>query len=427
MKSEVKKLSNSEIEIEIEVSTEELDKFFDQAVEKAGQNLEIQGFRKGKAPKNIVEEKIGKENILVEATDMAVKDNYRKVVLEHKLEPISEPKVDIVKLALGNPFIFKVKISILPEVDLPDYRSIAKKVEKKEVLVEDKEIDNALNWLQRSRSKLTLKNGPAEKGNFIDIEYSSPQIEKLGPDGIKKDAFIIGEGHFIPGFEDELIGMKSGEEKEFSSDIPSEHSFKQIAGKKIDFKIKVNSVQNVEKPELNDQFVKDLDNFENLEALKKNISEGLKAEKEQAESQRVRSEIVEKIAQASNFEIPDALIEREQKSLVENLKKEVSERIGVPFKDYLDKVKKTEQEILDSFKEEAQKRVKSFLILRAIGRKEKIEVSEEEARNQANDILKHYPAPEKAAKDIDFEQLKEYSREVIRNQKIFKLLEELIL
>jgi len=380
MKSTVKELSKTEIEIEVEIPSEEFNQFIEKAVLSVGKDLEIEGFRKGKAPKEIIKEKIGQENILIEAADSAIKANYSKVLLENKIEAISQPEINILKLAPDNPLIFKAKTTILPKIDLPDYRKIAKKVERKEVSVEETEVENGLKWLQKSRSKLTLKNGPAQKGDFIEVEYSCPQIKELSEN--KKDAFILGEGHFIPGFEDKL-------------------------------------------PELNDQFVKDLGKFENLEALKKNIREGLASEKKQAESQRIRNEILEKISQDSSFEIPEILVKREQEALMENFKQEISTKLNVPLKEYLEKINKTEQEILDSLSEEAKKRVKSFLVLKAIGEEENIEVSDEEVRDHANEILKSYPAPEKETKDVDLEKIKEYSRGLIKNEKIFKLLENL--
>ena len=424
MKSTVKKLPESKVELEVEIPSEEFNHFVERATLSVGKDLEVEGFRKGKAPKEVVEQKVGKENILVEAADLAIKENYAKAVLENKIEAISQPEIDILKLAAGNPLIFRAKTSVLPEIKLGDYKEIAKKVEKKEVSVEDKEIDNALKWFQKSRAKLTLKNGAIEKGDYVEVEYWSPQIKELSQTETKKDSFILGEGHFISGFEDNLIGMEAKEkEKEFSLILPENYAVKELAGKKVDFKVKVKSVQKVEPPEINDDFAKSLGKFENLEGFRNNIKEGLTSEKKQAESQRVRNEILDKISQDTGFEVPKVLIEREQKVMMDNFKQEVSEKLNTPLKDYLDKIKKTEQEIFNSFLEEAKKKVRNFLILREIGKRENIEVSDEEVREEMNKILKHYSVSEKTEKDIDIERLKEYSRGVLKNEKIFALLE----
>lgn len=412
MKTSVKKLSNSEVELEIEVSAEEFNRFIEQATLNLGRDSEIKGFRKGKVPKQIIEEHVGSEKILIEAADLAIKENYRKAILENKIEAIFQSKVEIKKLAKGSDLVFSAKTAVLPEVKLPDYRKIASKIKRNKVVVEEKEIENALKWLQKSRAKFTLKNQPAQKGDFVEIEYWSAQIQGEG----RKDAFSLGEGHFLPGFEEKIIGMKSGEEKE--------NITLNKDGKEIILKVKVISVQNVEPPEANDEFAKSLGKFDNLDALKKNIKQSLVLEKEQVEKQRVRQEILERIGEKTKVEIPDVLIENEQKQILENLKKMVSERLKISFEDYSKKLKKTEKEILDSFLLKAQKKVKSFLILREIGKREKIEVLEEKLREEVNKILKQYPNIGQAEKNLDLERLKEHTKEALRTEKIFQLLEE---
>lgn len=429
MKSTIKKIPKSQIEIEIEISPEEFDNYIEKATLDLGKNLEVKGFRKGNLPKEIIEEKLGKENILIEAADLAVKENYRKVVLENKIEAISEPQIDILKLALNNPFIFRAKISILPEVKLPDYKKIAFQVEKNKIFVEEKEVEDALGWLKKYKAKFTLKNGPAAIGDFVEIEYWSSQIAELNQGGAAglKDAFVLGEGHFISGFEDALVGMRAGEEKkEVLLTLPENYHFKNLAGKKIGFRIKMISVQKMEFPEVNDQFAKSLGKFEDLDALKKNIKEGLSFEKEKAESQRVRNAILEKISRQVQLELPEILVAQELKRILEEFRHNVSESLKISFKDYLDQIKKTEKEITDSFLPEAQKRVKNFLILKEIGGREKINVSEEEVIDEINKILKTHPTVGNGDKELDLEKLKLYTEGAIRNEKIFGLLESFV-
>ena len=383
MKTSVKKLSKSQIELEIEIPAEELDRFIEKACFNLGKNLEVKGFRKGKVPKEFIEKEIGKEKILIEAANLAVEENYKKAVLENKIEAVFQPKIEVKKLALGNPFIFSAKTAVLPEVSLPDYKKIASKVERKEISIEDKEIESALKWLQKSRAKFTAKNQSAQKGDFVEIEYSSPQIGQE----VQKDAFVLGEGHFFPGFEEKVIGMKSGQEKE---NITLNKDDKEII-----LKVKVISVQDVELSEVNDEFAKSLGKFDNLDALKKNIKQGLVLEKEQTEKQRTRQEILERIGEKTKVEIPDVLIDNEQNQMLENLKKMVSERLKISFQDYLKKLDKTEREVIDSFLPESRKKVRNYLILREIGKKE-----------------------------LDSEEIKKYATEAERIEKIFQLLEK---
>jgi len=395
MKSIIKELPKSEVEMEIEVPAEEFGRFIEQVTLDLGKDLEIKGFRKGKAPKQIIEEHFGPDKILIEAAEMAVRENYRKAVLENKIEAILQPKIEIKKLAKGNEFIFSAKTAVLPEVELPDYQKIASKVERRKVSVGEKEIGEVLKWLQKSRASFSLKNQPAQKGDFVEIEYWLPENKE-----VIKDAFILGEGRFIPGFEEKLIGMKDGDEK-----------------KEISLRIKMKSVQNVELPEITDEFVKNLGKFDNLEALKKSIKEGINLEKRQSEKLRVRNEILEKISEKTKVEIPGVLIEAEQKQMLENIKKNVLENLNpvrdsegreevqkesisngvkISWENYLRRIKKTEKEILDSLLPQVQKRIKNFLLLKEIGKRE-----------------------------FDSKGIKEYTEEAEKIEKIFQILERI--
>ena len=278
------------------------------------------------------------------------------------------------------------------EIKLPDYKDIARKVERKKIEVSESEVDSALRWLQKSRAKFTVKDGPAQKGDFVEIEYRLPGEKSED----RKDAFILGEGHFISGFEEAIEGMKAGEEKNTVKDI----------------KVKVISVQNVEFSEITDEFAKSLGNFENLVHLKNNIKEGLKIEKEQAEKQRRRNEILERIVKEVNVEIPDVLIEREKEHMLENLKKQSSKI-------------QASKELLDSLRKEAEKRIKRFFVLREIGEREKVEVSDQEVEAEARELLKRFPGVKETQQTLDPQKLREYTKEVLKTEKIFQLLENL--
>lgn len=426
MKTSIKKLPKSEIELNIGISTEEFDKFLEKAVFKLGKDLEIKvnGFRGGRAPREILEKVIGKEKILQEAANLAIKENYLKAVFENKIEVISPPKIEILKLAPKNPFEFKAIVSVLPKIELPDYRKIASEVKKRKIFVKDEEIEDSLLWLQRSRAKFIFKNSPCQDGDFVEIEFTEDITNQKS-----KDAFILGKGHLIPGMEEKLFGMSAGEEKSFSITFPKGHFRKELAGKKTQIRVKMKSVQKVEFPEINDQFAQSLGRFENLNGLKQNIKEGIYREKEIRESQRVRGEILERIAQGATssggrtLEIPQILIDRERKRIIENLKKLVAQNLKISFQDYLARIKKTEKQLFDSLLPQAKKTVKDSLIVREIAKQEKIEVSPEEVRDEINKILKRYPSIEKAEKELDLARLKNYTKEAIRNEKTLARLE----
>jgi len=416
MKVETIKLPKSEIELKIEVPVEEWQEFLDGAAKELSKDLKIEGFRPGYAPLKLVEEKIGIAGILEEAAEHCIQKCYVKAVLENNVEVIGQPEVSILKLAKNNPFEFKAKVAIMPEVKLPDYKKIALETKRNKVLVEEKEVEETLSLIRKSRAKFSQKSGPCQKSDWVEIEYSSPQIEN----GKKtEDAFILGEGRLIPGFEENLEGMEGSQEKEFSQIFPKNHLQKDLAGKEIDFKVKLKSVQKVELPEINDGFAQEVGNFKNMAELKNSVKEGISTEKETAESQRVRQNILEKITEKSGLETPEILINNVKNQMLADLKQGVPQKLGITFEEYLNKVNKTEKDLLDSFSAEAEKRVKESLVLREISKKEKIGVSNEEVEIEANKILKNYPNNQK----IDAEKLKDYTKEVIMNEKTFQFLE----
>jgi len=422
MKAKLKKLPYSNVELEVEIGAEDFEIFFERAFLILSKDLEIPGFRKGKVPRNIAQSKIGQENILMEAAKLAIRESYLKIILEQKLEVISQPKVEILKLAPKNPFSFRATFSVLPKVELPDYKKIASKIKKNKISVTKSEVEETLTWLRKSRPRLKELEKPAKKGDFVEIEWSSPQIEK---GKVQKDAFLLGKGHLIKGLEETIAGMKKGEQKSFSASFPKDHFQKEIAGKKVDFNIKMIRVSEAEFPELNDKFAQELGNFKNLKALVESVKEGLRMEKELAERQRVREEILRGIEKEVGFEVPDILIETEKQKMLADLRERVLSGLNVSFEDYLEKIKKSEKELLDSFSTEAQKRVKRFLILREISRREKILVSDNEVEEEMNKILGRYPSVERAKKDIDLKRLKGYTKETIRTEKTLRFLENL--
>ncbi len=425
METSVKKLPRSQAEILFEISAEEFKGFIEKTISNLAKNLEIEGFRKDKAPKDIVIKKVGQEKILASAVQLAVRKNYLQTIsrLADEIEVISQPEIEILsEPTFDKGLIFKAKFSVMPEINLPNYKNIASETKKRKVFIKEEEVRDMVSRLQKSRAKFTFKNQPAEKRDFVEIEFSSPQIEG----NLKRhDNFILGEGNFVRGFEENLEKMSASQEKEFSLIFPENHFRKDLAGKEVYFKVKMKSVQTVIFPEINDQFAKSLGRFENLVALKENIKEGLKIEKENHESQRIRQEILGKIARKTKVEIPGILITVEKKRMADSSKKLVSEKLKISFEDYLIKIKKTEKELLDSFSTDAEKKIKYSLVLREISKIEKIEASEEEIKTEINKILKSYPNAEKVKKEFDLEKLKGYYKEAIQNEKTLQFLESL--
>lgn len=409
----------------IEVPPEEWREFIDEAAGELSRDLKIEGFRPGHAPLNLIEQKIGMGHILEHAAEHCAQKSYIRAILDNKIEAIGKPEISVIKIAKDNPFEFKAKVAVMPEVQLPDYKKIAHDLqeEKKGVTVTSEEIEKSIEWLQKSRAKYITVPRACAMGDRVEIDFEGEcEGQKLAELASKNHPAILGKGYFMPGFEENIIGMKEGEEKVFNLKFSEDFEYKHMAGKSVSFKTKMNLVQKEELSEINDDFAKSLGNFNDLSALKDSLREGLKIEKENAEKDRWRTKAIEKISGDSKMEIPQILLESEQKRMMDDLRSKISQ-IGLKYEQYLERFKKTESEILAEIEREAKKRVAAFLTIREIAKKEKIEPTEEEISEEANKALRHIESVKRAESKIDTAELKEYTKDVLKNEKVFELLE----
>ncbi|MDD5738711.1 MAG: trigger factor [Candidatus Pacebacteria bacterium] len=414
MKIGIKKQSKTKVEIDFELSWEEFEVYYQKAINKISQGVSLDGFRQGKAPKDIVEQKVGDFKILEQAGEIALQENYLKIVKENNLEVIGPPQIEIKKLAKDNEFQAKIKLSILSEVDLPDYQKIVSKIEKKKSKVEDQEIEETIKWIQKSRANMQEVEKGAVNGNWVEIEYQSPQIEN---NKLLEDSFILGEAKLIPGFEQAIEGMKKGEEKEFSAVFPKDYYHKELSEKKADFKLKIKAVKTMDLPELNDDFAKTLGNFESFEKLKENIKEGLGLEKENQSKEIWKDDVLKAISDEIKVEMPEILVLSEKERIMHHLEHE-AEHLKISFEDYLKRIQKTKEQVENEAMERAIQGVKNYLILKEIGKKESIEVLEKDIEEEINKILASYPQTN--FKEIDKESVKS----VLYNNKVFSALEK---
>lgn len=418
MKTELKKLEKSQVEISFELTAEEFQTHLDAALLHLKDHVKMDGFRKGQVPLKMVQERLGEETVLMEAGDLAVKKSYRKAVEENKLEPVGEPNIQIKKIGKDSPFEFTVMVAVLPEITLPNYQEIAKAVKSQEIHVDDKEVEDAINYLQKSRAKLAQVDRGAQAKDFVQIEYQNKNINGGKP---VRDGFILGEGGFLPDFENSILGMKAGEEKTFMAKFPDATPDKNLAGKEGEFTVKMTSVQQMDLPELNDEFAKTLGAFDSMVAVKENIKTGITAEKQSGEKQRKRAEILNTISEKITFDLPETMVDYESERLFEDFKNQIAQSANLDFDQYLASVKKTAEEMKQSFRKEAEKRITGFLVLRAIGNAEKIEVTEEEIDEEVKRMSKNYT--KETLDKIDIGQLKEYAKGAIYNEKVLNKLE----
>lgn len=410
MKYEIKEVRATKKKVEIEVSAEDFNNYYSQTLKKISADAEIPGFRKGKAPEDMVESRVTKEGVLSEAAEIAIRESWAKFLAESKEEAISQPQVEVIKIAKDNPLIFTAEFEILPEIKLPKLDSA--KVEKSSVEVTDQEVEDAIKWIQQSRAKYSEKISGAEDGDLVEFTFSCLDIEN---DPEKKDRIVLGKGHYIEGLEDTLRGMKRDEVRQFETQHPQEND------KKIKMSVKVDSVKKVEIPEVNDEWVKGL-GFNTVEELKKDIREGIKKDKEVAEIQRVREEAIKKLVEKTEIEVPETLIKREQDFMLNNIKERCLSELKISFEEYLKQVKKTEEEITEELEKIAKEKVKGFLVLHQIIKNERIEITEEEISQKIEEMLNQYPNKEEIKKTMDEAQLRLYIEDELKREKAFNLL-----
>ncbi len=411
----------SKKEIEVTVSVEEMNNYLDKAVEKISSEIEIKGFRPGKAPKNIVEENVGKDKIWHEATHDAVEDTYPKAIEDGDIFVISQPEIDIVTSVPDSPFVYKATVAVLPELKLPDYKAIVKKSlkDKKEVEVDKKEVDQIIDTVRKSRAKTVLANREARDGDEVEIDFSG-KIDGVDQEGMKgeKAKIIIGEKKFIKGFEEELIGMKKGEEKKIIVKMPNPEDGKE---KDVNFDVKVLEVYERELPEVNEEFAKSLGDFSSPEDFVKKIEENVKLEKEQKEKERLRVKIIEEITKESSVDIPEIMLQREIDNMFHEFEHQLSQS-GMKIDDYLKQINKTKEEIGKDWEDRAKKRIMTALILQKIAKEENIKVPEEEIQRESESYLGRIH-DQKTKEGLDVERLKIYIEDLLQNEKVFELLE----
>ena len=448
MNYQITPLPKSEVVISVVIPFDEFEPHLKQAAVLISEEIEIEGFRKGKAPYDIVKNRVGEHAIYERAAELAVRHTYRGILSElgtRNLElgrnnrapftPIGKPEITLTKLAPGNELCYKVRVTLLPEVVLPDYKAIAQKIRAKEEeqRVSDEEADAAIQWLRESRTQLVTVGRSAAEGDRVEVDFEirpggvNPHTSggvgvKIAEGDSQNHPVVIGGKKFIPGFEEALVGMKAGEQKSFTLTAPEDWREKSLAGRTLDFTATMKLVQERRIPELNDEFAKGIGNFTSIEALKTNVKEGLLSEKNEKETQRVRGLIIASIAAEASTDVPDVLVSAEQDKMIAQLQSGTTE-LGMKWEDYLLHIQKNEANLRDEWREDALRRVRIALCLGEIAAKERLDPPAEEITERANRFLQGLRARTQAERSIDPAQLREYTKGVLRNEKVFEFLE----
>lgn len=377
-------------EITIKIEEKEWQDALDKAFEKANKKVKIDGFRQGKAPKEVFIKKYGEESLFMDAADLVLQPAYQKMLDENKdVEIVAQPEVALKSISKdGVEFVFT--ITTKPEVKLGKYKKLGVKKEKVEVTKE--EIENALNETLNRYAENVVKEGKVENGDIaiIDFEGFKDGVAFEGGKG-ENYSLTIGSNTFIPGFEDQIIGMSKDEEKDINVTFPEDYHSEDLKGQKVVFKVKVNEIKTTKIPELDKDFFEDLamEGIDSKESLEKQLEENIKAHKEQHAEDHYIDELLKKGIENMEVDIPEAMINEELDRMIrqyeENLKMQ-----GLTLEQFYQFTNSDEAALKDQMKEEAEKRVASRLLLEAIKVEEKIEIADDEAKKEAEELAKKY-------------------------------------
>ncbi len=377
-------------EIEIKIEGKEWEEALDKAFKSANAKAKIDGFRPGKAPKDIFLKHYGIESLFMDAANNAVTSAYDKMIEEAKdLEIAAQPVLDI-KTIDEKYIIYKFTLTLKPEVKLGKYKNLD--VKKEKVSVSKKEIEDAINHMREHYKENVVKDGAIENGDIavIDFEGFKDGVAFEGGKG-ENYSLEIGSNTFIPGFEEQLIGMKANDEKEINVTFPEDYHAENLKGAPVVFKVKVNEVKEVKVPELDKEFFEDLgmEGIDTKEALEKQVKENIKASKDHEAEDKYIDALLDKIKETTEIDVPDAMINDETDRMVEQFGEQIAMQ-GISLDQFYQYTNSNKDALKDQYKEEATKRICYRLIMEAIINKEKIEVSDEEIEKHIDELAKKY-------------------------------------
>ncbi|WMT30302.1 trigger factor [Bacillus aerius] len=377
----------------VEVDAETFNKALDDAFKKVVKQVSIPGFRKGKVPRGLFEQRFGVESLYQDALDILLPVEYPKAIDEAGIEPVDRPEIDVEKIEKGESLIFTAKVTVKPEVKLGDYKGL--NVEKDDTSVSDEDVQEELKAMQNRQAELVVKEeGAIENGDTVVLDFEG-FVDGEAFEGGKAENYSleVGSGSFIPGFEEQLIGLEAGAEKDVEVTFPEEYHAEDLAGKPAVFKVKIHEIKAKELPTLDDEFAKDVDEeVETIAELTEKTKKRLEEAKENEAEGKLREELVAKASEHAEVDVPQAMVDTE----LDRMMKEFEQRLqmqGMNLELYFQFSGQDEDALKEQMKEDAAKRVKSNLTLEAIAAAEDLQVSDEEVEEELSKMAEAYNMP----------------------------------
>lgn len=403
MSLQVQKMEHNMAKLIIEVPAEELVKAIEGAYEKNKKNIALPGFRKGKAPRKMIERMYGKGVFLEDAANDLIPDAYAKAAEESELEIVSYPAIDVEQIEEGKPFVFTAEVAVKPEIVLGEYKGI--EVSKETIEVTDEEVDAELHKEQEKNSRLIpIEDRAAEKGDIVTLDYEGIIDGVSFPGGTEKDfPLMLGSGAFIPGFEDQLVGVKLEEPTEVHVTFPEGYHSKDLIGKEATFKCLIHKIEKKETPELDDDFAMDVSEFDTLEEYKEDIRKNLTQQKEAAARRKKGDDVVRKIVENSQMDIPEPMVEAQQGQLKDDFAARIQAQ-GMSIEQYLVFGKMTMEDLDGVMHDRALENIQSRLVLEKIVETENIQPSQEEIDEEIRKSAEMYKLEVDKLKEMIDEQ-----------------------
>ncbi|MBQ9329486.1 MAG: trigger factor [Oscillibacter sp.] len=392
------KLEKSQVALTIEVGAEEFEAAIEKAYRKMRRNIRVPGFRPGKAPRKIIEGMYGPEVFFEEAINAAFPDAYEAAVKEQELQVVGYPAVELVGETTKDGFTFKATAPVYPEVTLGQYKGLS--AVKDEVKVTAEDVAKRLEQLSERNTRLVSVEREAKEGDTAVIDFEG-FLDGKPFDGGKGENYDLelGSHTFIPGFEEQVMGMKAGEEKDLDVTFPEDYGAAELAGKAVVFKVKVHEVKEKDVPELDDEFAKDVSEFDTLKELKADLKKKITEERKEAADRAFSDKLMEKVAEGITADIPDAMVDAQARQFLENLKTQIAQQ-GIPYDQYLQMTGMDEDKLLADAREPALRQVRMDLAMAAIIKAEGLEATDDEAEAEYKKLADQY--------GMDLEMVKKY-------------------
>lgn len=423
MNCKVEETKNAnEVKLEITIEAEKFDEAIKKVYFKSAKYFNIPGFRKGKAPMQIVEKYYGKEIFYEDAFNEVAQDALEEAVKENKLEVVSRPDIEVTQIEKGKDLVFTAIIQTKPEAKLGKYKGI--EIKKIEYNVTDEDIDHELGHMQEHNSRLvSIEDRPVESGDIATIDFEG-FVDGKAFEGGKAEGheLEIGSNTFIPGFEDQVIGMKIDEERDIQVKFPEEYFSKELAGKDATFKVKVHEIKKKELPELDDEFAKDVSEFDTLKELKESIKEKQQKQNDEKAKYETQEAVMKAVCENVKVEIPSGMIELE----IDNMLKDIEQRLsyqGLKLEQYLQMMGKSEADMRKEYEPQAIEGIKSRLALEAVIKAEKIEATDKEVDEKLKEMAKNY-GKENDEEFLKNENVRNYIKEGLASEKAMDFLVE---